>query len=538
MQRLIKDAAQMTDVQKELGVTVDESSMSFGNVVNAISVMQKSMGIAGTTAKEGATTISGSISMLGAAWDNFLTGIFDENADMGVLGEQLIDSVGAVLMNVGPRIAIAITRIIQGLPAAIGKALTALPGMVEPMLTEIFGEQMGGKINEIFGGSMSGLGDTLAQTFQGLQTTVMTLWETLQPVLELLGSAFTTAFTVITTGVQAVLDIFNNNVLPMVNSILEIIRPVIEQIAADLQEKMPAIQETMTNVMNGIKTTIDTVWPAISQVVLTAVQVIADVIQAVWPVISQIIDVAMQAINFVVTNIWPIVADVIVGACNVIKGIIDVVWPVVRTIVEGVCTAIQGIVSTVWPIISGIVKTACDVIKGAINGIQTIVGVVTGIFNSVRSAIEGPINTAKDIVHNAIEAIKGFFNFNIQWPHIPLPHFSVSGSANPLDWLTQGPPSISIDWYAKGGFVDDIHLIGVGEAGPEMILPQHGAMMTDFAQTIVAEMGGRDDDTDELLRKLLEKSGDVYMDGRLVGNVVAPFVDARLATTARRASYA
>ena len=35
MKRLISDASKMTDVQKELGVTVDASSLSFGNIVNA-----------------------------------------------------------------------------------------------------------------------------------------------------------------------------------------------------------------------------------------------------------------------------------------------------------------------------------------------------------------------------------------------------------------------------------------------------------------------------------------------------------------------
>ena len=51
MKRLISDASKMTDVQKELGVTVDASSLSFGNIVNAISVVQKQMGITGTTSK-------------------------------------------------------------------------------------------------------------------------------------------------------------------------------------------------------------------------------------------------------------------------------------------------------------------------------------------------------------------------------------------------------------------------------------------------------------------------------------------------------
>ena len=49
MQRLISDASKMTDVQKKLGVTVDESSLSFDNIVAAIHVMQTSMQISGIT---------------------------------------------------------------------------------------------------------------------------------------------------------------------------------------------------------------------------------------------------------------------------------------------------------------------------------------------------------------------------------------------------------------------------------------------------------------------------------------------------------
>lgn len=55
----------------------------------------------------------------------------------------------------------------------------------------------------------------------------------------------------------------------------------------------------------------------------------------------------------------------------------------------------------------------------------------------------------KDTVRNAIEKIKGFFNFDWKLPHLKLPHFSVSGSANPLDWFSQGVPHISVDWYKK-----------------------------------------------------------------------------------------
>ena len=49
MQRLISDASKMTDVQEQLGITVDGTSMSFDNIVNALSVVQAKLGIMGTT---------------------------------------------------------------------------------------------------------------------------------------------------------------------------------------------------------------------------------------------------------------------------------------------------------------------------------------------------------------------------------------------------------------------------------------------------------------------------------------------------------
>ena len=82
MERLIQDASKMKDVQEELGITVDASSISFGNIVNAISVVQKSMGITGTTAKEASTTISGSLASMKSSWENLLTGIANDQVDL------------------------------------------------------------------------------------------------------------------------------------------------------------------------------------------------------------------------------------------------------------------------------------------------------------------------------------------------------------------------------------------------------------------------------------------------------------------------
>lgn len=103
-------------------------------------------------------------------------------------------------------------------------------------------------------------------------------------------------------------------------------------------------------------------------------------------------------------------------------------------------------------------------------------------FDDIKQSISDKIEAAKQKVHDAIEAIKGFFNFKFEWPKMTLPHFSVSGSLNPINWLRDGLPKISVDWYAKamqtpmlldGATIFGMRgntLLGGGEAGKEVIL--------------------------------------------------------------------
>lgn len=121
MQRLISDASKMTDIQKKLGVTVDESSLSFDNIVAAIHVMQESMQIGGTTAREAATTIEGSVNMMKAAWENWLTGLGDSDADMAQLTDNLVESFETAAENVVPRVAIILGTLLGSVPGIVAE---------------------------------------------------------------------------------------------------------------------------------------------------------------------------------------------------------------------------------------------------------------------------------------------------------------------------------------------------------------------------------------------------------------------------------
>lgn len=191
MQRLIKDASQLKDVQKELGVTVDANSMSFANIVNAISVTQKHMGIMGTTAKEASETIQGSVNSMKASWQNLLTGIADDNADFDKLFNEFIDSVEIAFKNLLPRIEIILKGIIQ-------------------LIINIASNQ------EIIQGILN-----MVTTF--IQTMITCLMDNLPSILESL-----------TTILQTLIELFMENLPLITGAVIKILFAIVEAIIQNL----------------------------------------------------------------------------------------------------------------------------------------------------------------------------------------------------------------------------------------------------------------------------------------------------------------
>lgn len=453
MERLLKDASEIAGVEFNID--------NYNDVIEAIHVMQEQMGIAGTTTVEGAATISGSVGKMKAAWQNFLTGVFDESADLGDLAERLFDSLGDVFANVVPRVGVLVSRMFTELPQGIIYALSSIPSILAPTIMAVFGEQMGGQIDDAISGAFEGITAVLEGAFAAIA-----------PIFE------------------TVISFITENLFPVIGDILTTVGEVLGGVMETVSAIMPVVQGIVEDAMAGIKGVIDVVWPYVQGVIQGVMTGIRAFMDNVWPHISNVIVGAMNVIRGIISAVWPVVKGIVETAMNAISGIVETAWPVIQGVVENVSNAIEAVTQAVWPAIQGIVEGATSAIDGAIHGFDSLASFVQGVFDGIKSAIEGPMEAAKNFVGGIIDTIKGFFNFNISWPHIPLPHINYSLIEVPLLGSIPDPTSLSVDWYAKGGIVDGATLIGAGEAGPEMILPRRGDLMDEFA----ARVAGRSDD--------------------------------------------
>lgn len=147
-QELIDTMASMTEIQERLNITVEEGNYDYDNFVNAMSVYNEYMGIAGTTTNEAMSTIQGSMAMLKSTWQNLITGLGDENADLGSLIDNVVTSALAVVDNIAPVAEQAlggIAQLIDGLapileerlPSLIENTLPALLSAVTSIITAV-----------------------------------------------------------------------------------------------------------------------------------------------------------------------------------------------------------------------------------------------------------------------------------------------------------------------------------------------------------------------------------------------------------------
>lgn len=126
MERLLKDAEKISGVKYDIS--------SFADMAQAIHVVQKEMGILGTSAKEGSKTIQGSINMAKGAWNNFLTALGDPSGNIDEAMDNLFSSFEAVMNNALPLLERILKKMVEALPKVVGLISQKLPEILRTLI--------------------------------------------------------------------------------------------------------------------------------------------------------------------------------------------------------------------------------------------------------------------------------------------------------------------------------------------------------------------------------------------------------------------
>ena len=186
--------------------------------------------------------------------------------------------------------------------------------------------------------------------------------------------------------------------------------------------------------------------------------------------------------------------------------------------------AVKGLYTAGFTFIDNLTGGKLSAIKDKFfEGMNAVGNAVKGGLDGIKNWFTDKLTAVADFVKGIIDKIKSFFGIEIPTPRIKLPHFSISGE---FSIAPPSVPSLSIDWYAKGGVMtkptifgaSGDKLLGGGEAGDEAILPL-SALWEKLSIFIKRELKDKDNDKEsgsvitsfvrEGLRNLRVRSSDI-----------------------------
>lgn len=361
MARLINDSGVLGDSIEVTAETVKD--VPFDKIIEAIGVIQDDLGITGTTAKEAATTLSGSFASMQAAFSNVLANL--------TLGRDLGPALDGLAQ--------AVTTFLAGnLLPAVWNILSALPGALVTFITTL-GPQLAAGLQGIIPQITSGLTAGLPQLLQS-------------------GAAM----------VQNVMQ----GITMMLPALLQSAINIVANFLHGVSVQAPAVLQTAAQTFGTIVSGIAQILP---QVAAAGFQVIGMFAGSLVSMLPEIISTGAQMLTSVVTGIANSLPQIAVSAAETIANFVSAVvqnlpeiiaagFDLIVSFIHGIGNAAPNVISAAGTIVS----TIWDTITG-IDWLQLGASIVQGIINGIGSMAGALWEAATNIAKSALDAIKSFF---------------------------------------------------------------------------------------------------------------------------------
>lgn len=296
MERLIADANRVKEAN---GQMADLSISSFANIVEAIHIVQSEMGIAGATAKEAATTISGSASTMKSAWENLVTGMANENADFAGLVNNFVESVGTFAGNLLPRIEVALNGVVLLIEGLAPKVIDALPGLVETVVPAV----------------ISAATNLVGAALDVLPSLVLTLINTLADALVLHTPSLIPA--VVDVVIQLAMMLTDPNTLI---NIIDASVQIILALANGLLEALPKLIEAAPVIIQNL---VDAIVYAAPLLLETGATLIYKIVEAVIANLPAILEAGTEIVFAIIKGIVQVIGNLFTVGAEIVQKVKD-----------------------------------------------------------------------------------------------------------------------------------------------------------------------------------------------------------------------
>jgi len=302
----------LADAEKFSGVKYDMSNLS--DVYEAIHVIQEELDVAGTTAKEASTTLSGSFSAMKASWEN-LKGAMATGSGIGQAIEDLVQTIPTYLSNLIPM---------------IGNVLSSLPDVLSSVFESLVGNIDINVISEAIIAKIQQLPDLIGKFAEWLQAKAEGDGESqfgnaVGAIIVALGKAFIASLPAIVSaldaGFQILVEMIGGMLANMLSafdswintSVLPKGREIVESIKAGIVQKWDEIKQAARDLIERIK---EGITARLANMKLAGRNILNSIKDGIRGVISSLASIGMD----IVRGIWSGISGGLGWIKNMIRG--------------------------------------------------------------------------------------------------------------------------------------------------------------------------------------------------------------------------
>ena len=274
MQRLLEDATALSGVEYDLD--------SYADIVDAIHVIQTEMGITGTTAKEASSTISGSASMMKAAWSNLVVGVADDSQDFDSLINNFVESVGTFANNILPRVETTLVGVGNLVESLLPVIIERIPAIINNVLPQLL--QSGMNMITVL---IEGIQQNLPEIMQGAVAIILQLSEAFVQMLP----------QIIELGMQVIIQLVLGiaQALPeLIPQIVEVMLTIVQTLIDNIDLLIDAAIQLITGLALGLIQALPIIIEKSPQIIVSLVTALIEnapkLLEAALEIIAMLID--------------------------------------------------------------------------------------------------------------------------------------------------------------------------------------------------------------------------------------------------------
>ena len=380
----------------------------FDEMIKAIHNAQVEMNIAGTTSKEAADTIEGSMASAKAAWDNFLSGAGSVDDFVSAL-TGAVGQIGKNLVEIVPRLAEGLSQLIEQLgPYIVPMVQELLPALTDGALALI-----NGLLSNI-----PVLLPTLTElAIQIVSSIASTIAENGPEILEGLKGAFESIATSLTTmfpGLQPLVDSFKD-IWESAGHLVDALIPLAESVFPILVSVAGSVFQAFEKLVSSISPLIESILPTLN----TVIGFLVDHLDGVMTVVTAVVAgfMAFQTVEFVIGFIEGVQAAFaalnLVMMLNPISLIIGLIAALVAAFIYlwNNCDGFREFWINLWDKVKEVVFNAVEFVLNWVKSLPVkikdkLIEIYNNIINFKNDMTQKAKETAENFVKNLVDGIK------------------------------------------------------------------------------------------------------------------------------------